>query len=159
MTRRAGLSGGDGFAPALLLAVMLGLPLMLACVLIVRAIAVSPLESAAPLEPLEGFVESALRPDTSAVQVRVDSGEPFAVASQAAGVITSLQISVGAQIDSGDIVMEVSGSPVVAYVADAPLYRDITVGLKGKDVETAQRFLVATGYLRAVDGVAGPATG
>jgi peptidoglycan hydrolase-like protein with peptidoglycan-binding domain len=141
-----------------ILAALLLLPLAAGLTVAVVALSDSPLESSTHLSPLVGVVDSADRADTAATTVTVHQPEEFTVASQSYGVVVALSITAGAPLTEGQVVMVVSGQPVIAYVAPAPLYRDIAQGIKGPDVVTAQTLLSALAYLDGVDGDAGPAT-
>lgn len=146
--------GASGIATALLLAV----PLAAGVGLAVWGLAHSPLESAAAVEPIIASVESAERTDSIRATATYVEADAFAVTTQSTGTMTGLDIVVGQSVENGTVAMEVDGMPVVAYVADAPLFRDVTRGLEGADVATAQQLLHDLGYLDAVDGKAGWAT-
>ncbi len=148
--------GGTGTAVGL--GALLALPLIAGGALSLFALAKSPLDSASGARPLIGAVGSAERDDRVNATVKVVTAESFAVTTQSAGVITALGIAPGAALVDGQAALEVNGLPVTAYVAPAPLYRDIARGLEGKDVATAQRLLRTLGYLATVDGKAGPLT-
>ncbi len=150
--RRGGISAAMGVVA------LLAIPLVAGGALALYALQRSPLDSASGEEPLVGVVGSAERDDRVNVTLEVDTADSFAVATQSAGVLTALGIQPGVALVDGAAALEVDGLPVTAYVAPAPLYRDITWGLKGKDVATAQRLLKKLGYLATVDGDAGPAT-
>jgi peptidoglycan hydrolase-like protein with peptidoglycan-binding domain len=149
---------GDGYGAAITLAVALGAPLLLACVLVVQALSNSPLQSASPEAPVIMTIESRERDDRTATSVTVEQPTSFAVTTQSTGIITALHIVPGQPVQAGEPALEVSGAPVLAYTAAAPLFRDIEPGATGPDVTTAQNLLVDLGYLRVVDGKAGPAT-
>jgi len=136
----------------------LGVPLLAGGVLAVWALADSPLESATQVQPLVGTVESAERRDPESTSVTFIPAHQFSVVSQSSGTVTALSIAPGEAIVSGEPALAVDGRTVVAYVSRSPLYRDITEGLKGDDVATAQQLLVDMGYLDVVDGRAGRST-
>jgi peptidoglycan hydrolase-like protein with peptidoglycan-binding domain len=140
------------------LAGLLGVPLVITLALASVALARSPLASAAGAAPLIGSVAPAERSDVTSTSVTVVQPVEFPVTSQASGVVTALHVTVGAALTEGAVAMEVSGAPVIAYVSSSPLYRDISRGLRGPDVATAQTLLVALGYLDRADGDAGSAT-
>lgn len=150
---------GDSSRPRVVVAVVaLVTPLLAGLAVAVWALAVSPLRSAAPQEPLIGTVEAAQRHDATPTSLVLIPAARFAVTSQSSGTVTSLSMSVGEPVASGVPAMSVDGLPVVAYVSVAPLFRDIREGLEGADVETAQRLLVQLGHLDRVDGKAGAST-
>lgn len=153
---KAGRRGGTSTAMGL--AVLLAVPLVAGGALALVALQRSPLDSAASAGPLVGTIGSAERDDRVNVSVTVVNAEAFAVTTQTAGVVTALSLEPGTAPVDGTTVFEVDGLAVTAYVAPAPLYRTITRGMVGKDVETAQRLLVSLGYLDAADGKAGVRT-
>jgi peptidoglycan hydrolase-like protein with peptidoglycan-binding domain len=122
------------------------------------ALQTSPLDSATGVGPLIGTVGSAERDDRANVTVAVVEPESFVVTTQSAGIVTELGIGPGLALVDGQAALEVDGLPVTAYVAPSPLFRDITRGLEGKDVATAQQLLQTLGYLVTVDGKAGAGT-
>ncbi len=136
------------------LVALLALPLLAGVTLAAIALSESPLESAAQEEPLMGTVELAARTDATSTTVAVVVPQDFPVVSESAGVITNLAIAPGQAIEDGSVAMSVSGRPIVAFVADAPLFRDITTGTKGKDVKAAEAFLSRLGYLKHADRTA-----
>jgi peptidoglycan hydrolase-like protein with peptidoglycan-binding domain len=145
-------------SPAVVAVVALAVPLLVGAVLAVWALAASPLRSATVEEPLIAVVETASRRDQEFTSVTLVPAEPYAVVSQSAGVVTALSIVPGRPVGSGVTAFAVEGRPVVAYVSPSPLYRDISAGLQGDDVRTAQQLLVGLGYLDAVDGRASSPT-
>jgi len=147
-------SGASGLATALLLA----MPLAAGVGLAVWGLAHSPLESATAVGPIVASVESAERTDSIRTTAVYGEADAFAVTAQSNGTMTGLGIVVGQPVENGTVAFEVDGRPVVAYVADAPLFRDITRGLEGRDVANAQQLLHDLGYLDGVDGKAGLAT-
>lgn len=153
---KAGRRGGTSTAMGL--AVLLAVPLVAGGALALVALQRSPLDSAASAGPLVGTIGSAERDDRVNVSVTVVNAEAFAVTTQTAGVVTALGLQPGVALVDGAEALEVDGLPVTAYVAPAPLYRPITRGMVGKDVETAQGLLVKLGYLDVADGRAGTQT-
>jgi peptidoglycan hydrolase-like protein with peptidoglycan-binding domain len=65
----------------------------------------------------------------------------------------------GDMLAPGDVIVEVSGRPILAVPLPFPLYRDLVPGDTGSDVEAMQASLKAAGiYEGRVDGVYGPGT-
>ncbi|MDR2895436.1 MAG: hypothetical protein LBV30_02120 [Propionibacteriaceae bacterium] len=61
--------------------------------------------------------------------------------------------SVGEALHYGDLVAEVSGSPIFAIAADVPIYRDLVEGIEGNDVAGLQGMLAQIGlYQGPADG-------
>ena len=141
----------SGVATALLLTV----PLSLGTAAAVWGLAISPLESNSSEKPVIASVGSAQRTDATRATATYIPAEAFPVTTRSAGTITNLSIAVGVPVDNATMAMKVDGNPVFAYVAAAPLYRDIARGLTGDDVTTAQQLLHDLGYLDDVDGKAG----
>lgn len=102
---------------------------------------VSPMTSAAPVEPFVVPVERAERRESVGVGVTVEQTEGFEAAVNADGVVTRVVAQAGSTVDSGSVVVEVEDSPVIAMAAQAPLWRDLSQGAVGQDVARLQQFL------------------
>jgi HlyD family secretion protein len=84
---------------------------------------------------------------------------PLASTSTSSEIVTGLPVAVGSTIDSGSVVAQVSGRPIIALPGSIPAYRDMKPGTKGADVSQLQTALVSLGYLRgAATGVFDAAT-
>jgi peptidoglycan hydrolase-like protein with peptidoglycan-binding domain len=73
--------------------------------------------------------------------------EPLAV--RASGTLTAVPIEDDSVIDSGDVIVEVDGAPVVALPGEIPMYRTLEYGRspsEGADVRQLEEALVALGY-------------
>lgn len=102
---------------------------------------------------------SYLEPDPAPVTVRVEAAtldhrssatltatyeSPRALlASGRSGTVTAVTVDHGDVLSTGDVVYEVDGTPVVAYVNDVVFYRPLTRGSEGEDVAAAQELLNA----------------
>ncbi len=91
----------------------------------------------------------------NAVSLRgtVEGGDPFPVpapqgapAGTARAVVTRLAVDVGDSLGPGELMAEVSGRPIFAFLGAVPAYRDLTPGLTGDDVAQLQRSLRQAGY-------------
>lgn len=135
------------FTPAALaVAAVLIAPLVAGAALAVVAAAQSPLESADEVAPLNGIVERAERADDVQVPIAVEfAPTPVAVAA-GSGVITVVSFIPGDRIETGTRLIAIDDRDVVAYISEAPLYRDLTRGAKGRDVSTAQTLLAQLGF-------------
>ena len=72
------------------------------------------------------------------------------------GVVTSVHPGM---VDDGDIVYVVGDTPVRVVTGAEPMWRDLTNGARGSDVEALQRLLVREGHLSGpADGVFGAGT-
>jgi peptidoglycan hydrolase-like protein with peptidoglycan-binding domain len=72
-------------------------------------------------------------------------GSPYSVVNQATGVVTGLP-NVGEVIKCGQAIYRVHGRPVALLCGTTPLYRPLSVGLKGWDVKELNRNLVDLGF-------------
>jgi len=141
-----------GGGPVVAVAVILGVPLLVGAVLAVWALAASPLRSAERPRPVVAEVQAAERDNRVATTVAVHPAPEVVVRSQSTGTVTASALGVGEPVRQGDVALVVDGRPIVAYIADAPLFRDVTAGLRGDDVTTVRRLLTDLGYLGADDG-------
>ncbi|MFI2752568.1 peptidoglycan-binding protein [Cellulomonas sp. P22] len=74
-------------------------------------------------------------------------------------VVTSAPADVGTVVSSGDLLVGVSGRPIIALSTSLPLFRSLHPGDTGDDVWQVQRALADLGlYTDEVDGVYGPRT-
>lgn len=150
---------GRSTGVAIVVVLALVAPLLAAGVWVFVASSESPLESAAEVEPLVGTVETAERYGDTNVSVAVEYADALAPSAQASGTVTALNLSAGDEVTHAHTLMAVDAKDVVAYIAEAPLYRDVTRRLEGADIETAQQLLADLGYLDGnVDGAAGYGT-
>ncbi|MGV8979101.1 MAG: peptidoglycan-binding domain-containing protein [Cellulomonas sp.] len=109
--------------------------------------------------PLVVPVTTAERVDRYGVGVAAKYEEGVAVSVNGAGTVTRMPVAVGDLLDSGSVVVIVDDTPIVAYVSDGPLWRDLEPGVKGEDVARLQRFLSDVGlYDGRADGEVGTAT-
>lgn len=154
-------SRGPSALPALGALLVLAVPLAAGTGLAVWALARSPLQSSQPSRPVVARVADAERRHDLATTVTFVPAGKLDVSTQSTGTITALSLTPGKAITQGDIALEVDGVPVIAYVSDAPLYRDIGDGTRGRDVRTLQELLMDLEYLDAdseIDGTVGPST-
>ncbi|MEX1162331.1 MAG: hypothetical protein WEB03_02000 [Nitriliruptor sp.] len=79
---------------------------------------------------------------------------------EAAGVVTSLQVSPGDEVRAAQAVASVDGVPRIACPGPFPLYRELRPGDEGPDVRVLQDCLVDAGLLAeaTADGTFGPGT-
>jgi hypothetical protein len=69
----------------------------------------------------------------------------YSVINAASGTLTWLP-SVGQFVPEGGVLYRVDGSPVILLTGEVPLYRALSDGMSGADVEQLNRDLVALGY-------------
>jgi peptidoglycan hydrolase-like protein with peptidoglycan-binding domain len=72
-------------------------------------------------------------------------GSPYAVVNRAGGTITSLPAT-GQVIKQGQVLYQVSNSPVILMSGSTPVYRSLSAGDRGSDVRELNADLVAMGY-------------
>lgn len=91
---------------------------------------------------------------TQAVTVRGTVTSPAstpvrALTSGAGGlrVVTATPKAAGDMVDSGQVMLEISGRPLFVLAGSRPAYRDLTVNTRGADVTQAQQNLVSLGLL------------
>jgi peptidoglycan hydrolase-like protein with peptidoglycan-binding domain len=77
-------------------------------------------------------------------EVEIKSG-PVLVAPEWAGVVTSVEISQGDVLTTGDAVLTVDRVTRLAMASDMPFHRELAVGSRGGDVEALERLLVTLG--------------
>ncbi|MEU8216061.1 hypothetical protein AB0C47_09865 [Micromonospora taraxaci] len=81
---------------------------------------------------LDGVVEA---------RVSADVIGPAAVAGATRLVVTDAPVRVGDKIDAGDVIVEISGRPVIVLPGRFPAYRDLAPGDAGPDVRQLQAAL------------------
>ncbi len=80
-------------------------------------------------------------------------------ASTGAALVTGVPVQSGGQVVEGQVVVEVSGRPILAIAGTVPVYRDLRPGLSGKDVAQLQQALIRLGFTDAdSEGTYGPGT-
>ena len=97
---------------------------------------------------------------TVTLQVGLTPGAVL-VSGGTSGTVTAVTAAPGDVLHAGSRVLDVDGVPVFAYRSDGAMYRPLTVGARGADVEALQHFLNA--YLHDVlpldvDGAYGDGT-
>lgn len=68
-------------------------------------------------------------------------------------VVTEVGVEPGDVVETGTLLAQVSGHPLVAVVTEVPLYRDLALGDVGDDVERLEAALVEAGLLAEADAV------
>ncbi|MEV5385956.1 HlyD family efflux transporter periplasmic adaptor subunit [Streptomyces sp. NPDC052721] len=85
--------------------------------------------------------------DQSVSVTPVASGQKGAVAP----VVTKIPVKAGSTVKAGQLLLEVSGRPVIALKGVVPAYRDLRPGAVGQDVAQLQRALRSLGYGTGAD--------
>ena len=96
--------------------------------------------------------------DSTDVDLQVDQGQPRQVVAAISGTVTALWCLPGRPVASGGPVLAVDGQPVVALATAVPLWRDLSVGIKGDDVAAVQKELGRLGHQVPHTGVYDRAT-
>lgn len=122
----------------------------------------SPAQLAADAEPpapsvVTAPVERRVLAEPVVLRGRVQPGAsvrlyPPAPAVGPNSVVTKVLAQRGERVREGQVVLERSGEPLFVLVSPFPLYRDLTAGLTGPDVEQVQRALKRLGYDVATTG-------
>lgn len=73
------------------------------------------------------------------------AGQP--VRSQTSGMITALKAEPGSSVAQGQELLRIDGRPVLALVAPAPLYAEVTAQTQGENAEAVRDFLSSLGHL------------
>lgn len=73
-------------------------------------------------------------------------------------IVTSIPLSIGDQVGSGDIVLEIAERPVFAFSGDVPAFRSLLLDSRGDDVAQLENALLEMGVIEIADSVLGPAT-
>lgn len=120
-----------------------------------------PPEASALLEPVEKRVLTETMTLRGSVKA---AGETAVVISPAGGpeaeltVVTVTPVAAGEDVSAGDVLLELSGRPVILLQGSVPLYRDLQPGDRGDDVGQLQASLESLGYYEgARDGEFGAA--
>lgn len=96
--------------------------------------------------------------DARTVQVQLTRGGEAALTAPGDGRLTAWQCASGAELRSGDSAMALDGRAVLSLATTTPLWRDLSVGDTGADVEALQQALADLGQDVAVDGRMGTST-
>ncbi|HEX4220307.1 MAG TPA: HlyD family efflux transporter periplasmic adaptor subunit [Acidimicrobiales bacterium] len=74
----------------------------------------------------------------------------YSVVNQAQGTVTAVP-TVGQVVSQGDVLYQVSGSPVVLLYGTTPAYRSLSEGTTGADVEELNADLLTLGYVTGAE--------
>lgn len=119
----------------------------------------SPLRADEPVPALVVPVGSATRDQAVSVTLTVEQSEPFHVTGAGSGTVTGVHVSTGDRVAAGDPVVDLDDQVRVAYTAGAPLWRDLSRGDRGEDVDRLRAFLTDRGLpAGTVPGRVTPAT-
>lgn len=104
-----------------------------------------PIASAGALPPATATVSRQTLKDTRDADGELGYGPVTSVLARQSGTITWLPGS-GATVTRGRSLYRVDNKPVMLLYGDTPAYRDLKIGVEGKDVENLERNLDKLGY-------------
>ncbi|KWT63807.1 hypothetical protein ADL21_00090 [Streptomyces albus subsp. albus] len=110
-------------------------------------------KAAPPQDVLTAPVEHRVLSDTLVTRGSVTAAQTVTVSpggpsdkSIARSVVTKVRTKKGASLSFGQVLLEVSGRPLIALRGDLPSYRDLQRGSQGDDVAQLQKALTELGY-------------
>lgn len=116
----------------------------------------SVIEKSADNQPITVAVESGSVGQSLKFNAEIATDKRLVATNILSGVITA--VSADKQFNAGDMLYEVAGHCVFAAPGDTPFYRDLRLGMRGKDVRQLNAMLNALGYPGAVDDTFGSIT-
>ncbi|MEU5287874.1 peptidoglycan-binding protein [Streptomyces sp. CA-278952] len=122
----------------------------------------SPAQAVADTAPpppsvISAPVEKRILKDTVIIRGTVTSEQSIDVTPNASGpdagapVVTRLPVKAKEALKPGQLLLEVSGRPVIALQGSLPMYRDLKPGASGDDVAQLQKGLAALGHATTGD--------
>lgn len=84
--------------------------------------------------------------DASSRDIEFNLASGIPLTTPASGLITATSCTPGGTIESGDEVAEIDGEPVIALTTKRPLWRDLNLGDKGKDITGLHKALKKGDY-------------
>lgn len=97
----------------------------------------------APQTPVLVVVGARLAPPDHPVTIQLAFARPTVVSSRRNGIVTAIDVKVGDTLHQGIDLLKIDGHPVLAFVAAAPLFRDLHRGDTGEDVRHLSEYLVS----------------
>lgn len=109
-------------------------------------------QGAPPASVLTAAVQSEVLAQQVVVRGTVTAGAsiqitPTAAQGASALVVTGEPLAAGASISAGQVIVQVSGRPVIALPGATPAYRDLKPGDQGADISELQASLRSLGYV------------
>lgn len=104
--------------------------------------------------PVVGTVGARSDDGSQAVQLVYTLSQSSLVSASRFGTVTAVNLEAGDEVTNGMVVGSVDEVPLVAFVAELPLYRVLEIGVDGgRDIAALANFLRQTGFLHeTVDG-------
>jgi hypothetical protein len=125
---------------------------------------VTPRQAAADARPPAASIVTARLEKHTLTEQLVARGRPTAAGGVTlnpppglagdAAVVTSVKVKTGDRLRDGQVVLDIGGAPLIVATMPFRLYRDISVGDHGPDVDALSRVLVRHGYLGRTTGTA-----
>lgn len=96
-------------------------------------------------------------PEPAPVSVKIGTASTFEflstpIAAAASTVITRSPYAVGETLREGSLLLAVSNEPRFVLLPTTPLFRDLTVGMAGPDVQSLNEALVRAGFITTRPG-------
>lgn len=119
-----------------------------------------PIRTEAIAEPVWADATVTYVTDEFEATVTATFAPPRELLLHTSGIVGDVAIEPGDSVTDGALMFVVDGRPIVAIESETPLWRSLTGGSRGGDVEVLQRFLVRRGLFDQVDvdGVYGTGT-
>lgn len=111
------------------------------------------LESASPVETVQASTEPFL--DPRQVELLISQRPNTGITVVSGGVVTAISCTPGEPIVSASTVVALNGQDLVGFQTPFPLWRDLSMGDDGIDVQAVQAELLRLGYDIPVDGELG----
>lgn len=155
--RREQSINGSRWAYALLIGVLWLVPMLATAAIWATARQVERSDLAAPAQQFTTVGER-LDFERQAAVVEVSFGSTGTASGGLGGTVTSIDVVAGTTLTNGTPIVSIDRAQVVAYLGEAPLYRPLSVGMRGPDVVDLGSYLAGLGLLDAasVDEVFGP---
>ncbi len=96
--------------------------------------------------------------DPQSVNLVVEAAEPQKLTARSSGLVTSTACAPGEKAVSGTSAFSVNDQPLIYLSTARPIWRDLSIGDRGQDVEALQTELNRLGYEVTVDGRFGRST-
>ncbi len=109
-------------------------------------------------DPIVAPVTNVSTLDPQSVNLVVAAAEPQKLTSRSSGLVTSSTCMPGREAISGTSAFSVNDQPLIYLSTSRPVWRDLSIGARGQDVEALQAELKRLGYAVKVDGTFGRST-
>lgn len=96
--------------------------------------------------------------DERTVRVHLNISSTLDLSFGVDGRVTDTECTAGGSLESGEVLARVDEEPLLGLATSVPLYRDLSSGMRGKDVRALQAELDRLGHTVEEDGVFGTQT-